>query len=274
MANVILNERIENPEMWNLLLRLSDSEVHVVIYSIVEDNSLVHERFDLDTASTPWITAVENVIYDHPALLSDFRRVYCVVGTVDYTIVPLECREREVASVLFNTAFPATHLEMSCDDTGTRNALVLMGIEPELRGFINRTFQHATIVSHIASLCRYASAKADQGNKVKMIANVHQSSLDVVVTDGRTLLMANTFAFTDIDDAVYYLLASRSRLGLDQTNDEILLAGDQQTREKLTPALRTYISRVMPMIFPPQMFKAGKDALTAPFDLIITPLCE
>ena len=87
-------------------------------------------------------------------------------------------------------------------------------------------------------------------------------------------MLANTFSFSDPMDAVYYILACRNRIGLDPHNDELLLSGDASVREKILPMLRTYLARVMPMIFPPQMFKSGKDAMIAPFDLIVTPICE
>ena len=50
MTPEALSERIESPEIRNLLLRLSHDALDVVIYSIVEDNSLIYRRFALDTA--------------------------------------------------------------------------------------------------------------------------------------------------------------------------------------------------------------------------------
>lgn len=258
--------------MWNLLLRVSREAVHVVMYSIVEDNSLIHRRFPIDPAAPSRIGAIENIVYDNPALLCDFRKVYCVVETREFTVIPSQCAAE--SALLFKAAFPDSSLETAVDETGTRNALVVMGIEPELRGFLNRTFHRATVVSHLASLCRYFASRSGQTNNVRMIANMRESSLDVIVTDGRRLLLANTFGFNTAADAAYYLLACRERLGLDPRADELLLAGNQRVREELTPILRTYISRVMPAIFPPQMFKAGKDAMLAPFDLVVTPLCD
>lgn len=269
-----LSDKIDRPEIRNLLLRISRSALDVVIYSVVEDNSLIYHRFELDTASPSPLGAIQNIIYDHPAILSDFRRVYCVIETLDYTIVPSQCELPEARKLLFDTAFPGNKLEMTAGETGTSNALVLSGMEPELRRFINRTFQRVSIVSHIAALCRYAALNASHGNKVKMMANIRRNSLDVVVTDGRRLLLANTFAYQKPDDAVYYLLATRQRLGLDARNDELILAGDHAAREILTPILRNFVARVMPIIFPPQMFRAGKDAMLVPFELITLPLCE
>lgn len=107
MPNGALSERIENPEIWNLMLRLSHDALHVVIYSIVEDNSLIYRRFDLaPSASQSWIGAVSDVIYDNPALLSDFRRVFCVVESRDYAVVPSVCGSDDDRRLLFDAAFP------------------------------------------------------------------------------------------------------------------------------------------------------------------------
>lgn len=272
MDNSLDKDLVKDPQMWNLLLRVSREAVHAVVYSIVEDNSLVYRRFPIDPAATSWVGSIENVVYDNPALLSDFRNIYCIVESRDFVVIPSPCRQE--SQLLFSTAFPDSKLEVLTDETGTRNATVLTGIEPELRGFINRTFHRVRLSGHISSLCRYFASRSGQGNNVRMVANIRESSLDVIVTDSRQLKLANTFSFSAVADAAYYLLACRQRLGLDPHSDELLLSGDQKVREELTPILRTYISRVMPVIFPPQMFKAGKDSMLAPFDLIAAPLCE
>ena len=59
---------------------------------------------------------------------------------------------------------------------------------------------------------------------------------------------------------------------LDPLTDSILLSGDRDLREQLNQMLRAYHARVMPVIFPPEMFKAGREAMSAPFDLIVAPL--
>lgn len=79
---------ITNPEMWNLLLRLSPTEMHLVAYSIVEDNSLIYRRFPIDSNSGSYLRALEEVIYDNPMILSDFRRVYCVIQTSTQVVAP------------------------------------------------------------------------------------------------------------------------------------------------------------------------------------------
>lgn len=271
-GNCITKDLIKDPSMWNLLLRISANRIDCVLYCIVEDNSLIYRSFVLDNSAPSHITAVENTIYDNPGLLSDFHGVWCVVETDEFTLVPAECSDR--SSLLFKAAFPESHREILTDSTGTDNAAIVMGIENDLYRFIRRTFHNPVITSHLGSLCRYFASRASQGNSVKMAANIRPHSLDIVVVEGRGLLLANTFHFNTPDDAAYYILACRNRLGLDPYNDDIILCGNREIREQLTPILRTYVSRVMPAIFPPRMFKAGKDSMYAPFDLIVVPISE
>jgi hypothetical protein len=53
-----------------------------------------------------------------------------------------------------------------------------------------------------------------------------------------------------------------------------LVCGDVALREQIMPELRRFVNYVMPVIFPSTMFRAGKEALNAPFELILLPLCE
>ncbi len=265
---------IIDTSMWNLLLKISDDALHVVLYSIVEDNSLILRKFQFDPTATSKLQALENIIYDNPLLLNEFRRIHCVVEPDHTMVIPAEVTDTDDRELIFKAIYPDFRGEIIAEDNGSRNSISLIGIPSELNGFLRRPFHNASVTGHLTSLCRYFTAKSANANNMKMMANIRPGSLDLIVLHGGALLAANTFSFTDPMDAVYYILACRQRLGLDQWSDELLLTGDQTIREAITPRLRTYLSRVMPAIFPPQLFKAGKDAMLAPFDLIVTPLCE
>lgn len=272
--SILDKELIPNPEIWNLLLRVSPETLHVVAYSIVEENSLIYRAFPLTGKSKGYLAALEEVIYDNPMLLSDFRRVYCLVETSRLIVVPSGYSSEADCRLLIATAYPDFKGEVHIDPTGCRNAAIIAGIDNNLMAFLHRTFHNAQINTHLSSLCRFFSAKAGRSNNVKTLVNLRESSLDIIVMQGGNLMLANTFSFRDPMDAVYYILASRNNIGLDPHNDELLLAGDNAVREKIMPELRKFLARVMPAIFPPQMFNAGKDAMLSPFDLIVTPLCE
>lgn len=265
-------DMVADTAICDMLVRVSAGRVDVAVYSVVSDNSLVYRSFNV-SSPVSLLKALEEVVYDNPLMLCDFRKVHILVDTVAYEMVPSVTGEAG-AREMFAIMHPGFDGAVEVAETSTRNASVVYGIDKDLSGFLHRTFVGAVIMPHILPLTRYFASKPGRGNSRRMICNFRQSALDIVVLDGNSLVQANTFAFRSPMDAVYYILASRAHHGLDPNGDELLLAGDQQLREEVAPVLRTYISRVMPAIFPPQMFRAGKEAMRAPFDMVVTPLCE
>lgn len=86
--------------------------------------------------------------------------------------------------------------------------------------------------------------------------------------------MAVTTTIASADDALYYLMAALHTCDLSPADVEIMLCGDNALRQKLTPMLRKFVGYVMPVVIPSAIFRAGKDALEAPFPLMLIPLCE
>jgi hypothetical protein len=280
MAYEKLNkDLIDNPQLWRLELKIESEVLRVVLYCNIEDNSLITRTIPLDGATDDYIKSIEDAIYDNPLLLSDFSRIDCVLDTEKFTIVPAELESAEVRNAIFAEMYPAEKEEMlECEiianDLQGQNATLLMAPSARLVGFLRRTFSNCHIMHHLTPLCRYFYSKSKLGNSGKMYAHFRQNKVDLISFGKDTLRVANTFKYHDPMDAVYYILSVRKTIGMDQMTDELLLSGDQTVRETVTPILREYLAYVMPLIFPSTMFKAGKDALNAPFELITLPLCE
>lgn len=265
-------ELVDDTTICNMMMRIGAERIDVVVYSVVADSTLIYRSYPL-AQHMQGIKGLEEIVYDNPLLLCEFRKTYILVDTPDYMIIPDGMVETD-AHEAFAVLHPGYDGSVNQADMATRNASVVYGVGRELQGFLHRTFPTAAVCSHIVPLVRYFASKPGRGNSRRMICNFRASAVDVIIIDGNSLLQANTFCSRTPMDAVYYILACRSAHKLDPYGDEVLLAGDQSVREEVTPVLRTYISRVMPAIFPPQMFRAGKESMLAPFDLIVTPLCE
>lgn len=260
----------------NMLLRFSPGRLDAAVYSVVTDNSFIYRSFPLTSATGPAMQAIEETIYDNALLLSTFRRSYCVIEAEHVMAVPAGLLELgSTASGLFKAQWPDADEEALVSKALPTEAAFIYGVPSRLAGFLRRTFSpDMQIDNHLAVLTRYFAMRPGRSNAVRTIANLREGSMDLLALRGQQLLMANTFRFDKIMDSLYYILASRESLGLDPKSDEMLLTGNQSIREELSPLLRQYIGRVMPVIFPPQMFKAGRETLGAPFDMIVTPLCE
>lgn len=266
---------VPDTSMWRLCLRIDPKALSVVAYSTVEDNSLIYRRIELDPAADSQLRAIEDAVYDNPLLLSDFQRVYVTVAADCYMLMPAECAaDADLRRSTLLELFPEFDGDIFSCDCGTRNVRLVMGLDNHLTGFLNRTFLNPRITHSLAALSRYFITNNPAANAVKTYINLRAGRLDIIIAEKGRLLLANTFTCPTPSDALYYTLAARSLFALDNDTDELLLAGDTSSREQLMPLLRRYVAKVMPAIFPSTMFRAGKDAMNAPFDLIVMPLCE
>lgn len=265
---------ISDPQLWRLAMRVEKLALQVVLYNTVEDNSLIYRKITLDQTATSPLKALEEAIYENQLLLSDFSRIDCVIDTNEFVVVPSEISSIETQEKIMTASFPDFKGEMMVSALPELDVAILMGVEREIIGFIRRTFNNPRLHHHLSPLCRYFSHKSKQGNTIKMYANLRAGNVDLMAFSNNGLLLANTFAYREPMDAVYYILSCRKMLGLDASTDELYLVGAPSQREAVAPVLREYIAYVMPVIFPSAMFKAGKEAMKAPFDLIVLPLCE
>lgn len=274
MEDILDKDLVGDPSICNLLFRVGKGRLDVAVYSVVHDNSLIYRSFPLGQDGEDELKSLEATIYDNPLLLAEFRRVHCLVDPGNAMAIPAEVDDDADRERVFRAAHPSFEGEIVTSSAGVRNAVFTFGLGASLAGFLRRTFHGVDVECHIATLCRYFSTRPGRGNSRRMICNFRPDAMDVIVIQGADLLLANTFSFRNPMDAVYYIMATRHSLGLDPSGDELLLAGDQNVRSSITPELRRFIGRVMPVIFPPQMFRSGKESLRVPFDLIISPICE
>lgn len=267
-------EMIERPEVWQLNMRVAPGALDLLLFSPLENNSLIYRHIDLDPQAASPLKAVEEAIYDNPLLLCDFMRVRVVVQTSRFMAIPPEVEDADDRAALFHAAFDGDNGRVYDNRLGAVNASMTFSVEPDLAGFLERTFYNVELYSHLTPLCNYFVASGKRANVRRMYANLRPESIDLIAVDHAEVLMINTMKYREPLDAIYYIMASYKSLGLDPMTTELLIAGSPTVRDEIVPTLRSYISSVMPVIFPSTMFKAGRDVIKAPFDLIVLPLCE
>ncbi len=272
--NRLTKDAIKDHRFWNLSLKISDSALDIALRSTVEDNSLILRHFD--SAATSVSKALEEAVYDNPLLLCDFGRTDVVVDCPRLAFVPDYIagdsdRLEKAASMLWPGDGTG---KLIANNIARVGAALIMKLDSDIAGLIARTFNNPPVYHRLTPLCRYYSFQSRAVNNIKLFVNLSDDTVDIVAFSNDGMLLANTFRTTTVADALYYSLAVARICGFDQLNDEIMLSGDRTTRDSLTPLLRQYVNYVMPLIFPSDVYRHGKESLAAPFELIILPLCE
>ncbi|MDE7377021.1 MAG: DUF3822 family protein [Muribaculaceae bacterium] len=268
----LTKDLVAKPQLWRLAMRVGQQAVDVAINTPLEDHALIYRHFDLEPGMEP-LAAFEDLIYDNPLLLSDFDKVDILIDTPRFTLVPSEVRSDDVRADIVQAIWPDPALTTLAQDLPTGDTL-LMAADSGLVSFIRRTFLEGRIHHPIGVLATYFSARSGQGNASKLFCRLRPGAVDMVgMAQGRLAVATSAEAPTP-DDMAYFILATAQTCGLSLDADELCLYGDADLREQVAPLLRPLARYVMPVIFPSEIFKAGKDALQAPFELMILPLCE
>lgn len=274
VTTALTKEIVNDTTYCRLDMRLGATSLDVMIYNPMEDNSLICRHIELPIDETERRKAIETFIYDNPLLLSNFKSVTAILESRTFITVPSPVVE----------AVPPIDLLREMDgDIDRRSAVIedhldafdariLTPAEAQTINFLRRTFPNIRIHNALLPFTRYCYANLAKGNTVKVFVNTRVSSLDIVVMSSNTLYLINRFEYRDINDAAFYILNCTEERADDIS--EILIGGNREQRDALMPLLRKFRPYVMPMIFPSAMFRAGSDALKAPFDQIILPLCE
>lgn len=261
---------IQQPHLWQLLMEASSTGLAVMAYSPYEGHNLIYRVLDYATKSGE-LQGLENTVYDNPLLLADFRKVTLLYDSPH--VLPVPDTADELAEAIFRNVYPdyGRHTKVLVSHIPEMDIALCSEIPAETDNFLRRTFPCITIEHPLAPLCRYFRAKHPTRRRGKTLVNIHGSRLDIITLGDNAPMALSTHHIEAPMDAVYYILASRSKLSLPAT-DEIMIAGDRTVRAAITPVLRRYVRYVMPAIFPSVMLHAGRESLSAPFELIVAPL--
>lgn len=271
-SDTLTKDLVARPPLWRLAMRVGAQALDVAINTPLEDHALIYRHFDLDAGMEP-LAAFEDLIYDNPLLLADFGKVDVLIDTPRFTLVPSEIHSDEVRADIVQAIWPDPSLATLAQELPTGDTL-LMAADAGLVSFVRRTFPEGRILHPIGVLATYFAARSGQGNASKLFCRLRPGGVDMVGMAQGRLAVATQAEATTPEDMAYFILATAQTCGMSLDADELCLYGHADLREQVAPLLRPLARYVMPVIFPSEIFKAGKDALQAPFELMILPLCE
>lgn len=265
-------DMISQPELWKLVLMIGDERLEAGLFPPVAREEMIWRSYRFDPAAPSKLKALEDIIYDNPLLLCDFKQVDCIIDYTSQTLLPAGLDDTS-AETLYRACTDTTDLPETYA-TGCSNAVVALSQEPDIRAFITRTFFNVKFDSRIAALCRYFTSEQSRIKGMRMYVPVRDRRLTVIALDGDRLLMANDFRFNSDMDAAYYILASMQQLGMDADNATVAVGSAGSVTDGLMDTLRIYLPEVRPLPFPMLRYRATKHTLQAPLDIIIRPICE
>lgn len=268
------NTQADNPRQCRMAMQISPKALDVTITPVVADTGLRQFSIPLNPSEEP-LKALEDAIYSTPDILADYDRVDLLIRTEAYTVVPPGMSREGAEACARITMIPGN------DDcpvvTVDRHEIadVVWSAPANIMNFLARTFRNAPVKCHITPLIHYLARRASMSSNGRLYAHFAGDRVDLIGFDAEcNLIAAVTHTIASDTDALYFIMAVARQSGIDVVNDEILLGGDASRRLSMMPVLSRYAAKVLPVIFPSAALRAGREAIKAPFPLIILPLCE
>lgn len=272
MTASLKTDIIDRPALWKLYLEVTHDALEVMAYSAYHEQSLIHRRLPFDPAASSQVQALGDLIYDNELLLADFARVSILIDTPRFMVVPSVTSED--VDTAMATSLWGGNITLLTDKLPTPGVKLMTAPDRDTVAFLRRTYPTVTPSHPMSRLITYFFNRDRLSNTSRMYIHLRGGHIDIIYFDCQNLRIANTFAVTNADDMIYYTLLVARNTGFDLENDDVMVCGTGEVRDHYHAMLRKYARYVMPVMFPSEMYHAGKEALESPFQLIIMPLCE
>lgn len=251
------------PENWRLGLLVDTTSLKAVACSMADASEPVTVRVPLAEAG---LANLEEAVYSIPGLLADFRRVDAVWRTSSFTMVPDGLgAEADNSAALLTGIHNDGSTTLYRNAVGTTGAAALWTMPTEISNFLARTFRNPRFHHPLSILGGFFGSRCHRGNCAKLFVHFNGTEgIDLGCFDAAGRLLALTWRRTPTDtDALYFILSFFKTNGLDPEKDEILLCGATGRRQALTPTLRRYVRKVLPLL-------TGPDAPAAAFSTVLS----
>lgn len=268
---------ILHPEVWSLAMRLSDSKIVYAIYSSMEDNSLSFGEIPFSGSEENAVKEVEAAVYDHRFFLYGYGRRAVLSDSLHFLLIPDEfsaCGDYEECRKYYRYVYPDDNLTIITNRIERYGATLAFGIEPALDSFLRRTFDNPEVLHLLTPLLKFVGQKEELGTSGRMFVYFNDGMVEIAALKNGRLVCANFFKFAELSDAFYYIMNVWQTIGFDVDADEMHIFGEKRYRKALLGELRKYVRTVVQSIFPARLLRTGRNAMDAPFDLIVLPLCE
>lgn len=253
-----------------LSIRLQPDGFLFSTHNITEDDSFSLREVTI-APGPDYHGRLKNRILDTEELLCDYKEVHITVATPRFTLFPAYEIDEATAGKFYRlTCSEAKEPETLLQEIHTGSGVgFIFGIDRELYNFLNRTFPEVKFHHPLCILHSYFSEKSKMGNNAKMIVQLSDRGIDLLVYRNGHLQLANSYLDNEIENIAYHIMNTWLKCGLDAHQDLLQLAGNKSIQAKLSEQLSPLLSHIMPAVFPAQLFSLGQDTLNAPWDTIL-----
>ncbi len=255
-----------------LSIRLTLDGFSFSIHCPSENEPMVYRDFPCQKGED-YIAHIEGVIEENQELSHSFANVYVVVATDRFLQMPQSLYiEEKMGQAYAFTHGQSDDIVLSADNKAN-DIITIFGIESRLYHYLKRTFTVTAFYHSTQILLSYFSNKMKFGNYDKLICQIQNKTADLIAIKRGNACLVNQYRFKQVEDVVYYILATWQKIGLDSRRDQLQFYGEASLFIEMQEVIKPYIAQFVPLVGPTDIIQTNNESLKAPFELIALPLC-
>lgn len=254
-------DAISQPQLWRLAFELDHENLSVALFPPTSNESPIYERFSLNLEEKSHVKGLEEIIYDNPLLLSEFKQIDFLIGTDKFLLVPFI--DDQYAERLMLKAFTSDMESEYLKDIVLDNAMILYVIDPTLISFLRRTFFGVKIRHRLVPLTNYLRKSLRE--KECLVLNINGKSMDIVAFSENTLLAYNSYQINSDLETLYYTLAVIKSTALEKP--AIYIRNSNPNRQETNQLINNYLTDIRPLMTADDILSRGKGQSEVPLTL-------
>lgn len=250
-ASVLIIDRAleeKSAGLCDLLVLVEKSSIQLSLLEKKSNRFLAFEFFPNPTykENFSWKEHLESASAKSKILRQyEFSKARICLTSNQYTLVPEALHHPGDEQSYFRLNFKnAENVSVSSSHIDIYDLFSIYGIENQLSKELSHLFQDPKIIHHSEVLLNSANRISRNKNVNQLFLNVRQNEIDIVATEGKNLLLLNSFEKNTNEDVLYYTLFVCEQLGIDLDKTQLTLLGEIERESALYKMLYNYIRKI------------------------------
>ena len=229
----------------NLIIRIGIDTLSLAVVGETASSLVSFEQTPLKSGLSAAANLIES-FRSNELLQKKYATVYIMVDTPTMLIPSDEYKANE-AAMLYDHTFTDNEqqLKISCS-LPELHVVAIFSIDRDLKTVIDEHFSDKHFLPICLPLWRHLNQRGNSHGRQRLYGYMHGDRLEIFRFNQNRFKFCNSFAASQAQDALYFLLYVFCQLTMDATRDEIYVIGDIPRKKWLTDQLHEYVKNIVP----------------------------
>ena len=264
----------------DLIIAIENTSVQLALIEKKTNRFLALEVFNIEMIEDfDWKNYFENISRKSTILKKyEFSKVKICLTSLQFTLVPESLLHPGDEQTYFKLNFKNhSNLEVKHSHINAFSLFTVYGIEKDLQTVLSHLFQDPKIIHHSEILLQSILRIGRSDTNKKLLLNIRKNDIDILIAEGKKVILMNSFNRNSEEDVLYYLLFTCEQLNIDTENISVYLAGEIEPESALYKLLYKYVRKITFVnhdrtLFFGEIFEEIPDSFY--YTLFNLPLCE